>query len=121
MITRDDLGGVVTSIIFAVFFIWFAAVHYGELQDITMFGSCGLGALIGWIARFYLVRFVAFNVTNFVALAGALAGGAAVKFLATGPEPLIFFYFSGLVFGFFAAHVWNLFDRSQATTKQVRP
>ncbi|MGT2481768.1 hypothetical protein ACU4GR_29640 [Methylobacterium oryzae CBMB20] len=111
MNAKDIAGGAISGLFLAGAAAWFLYWQELELQKIEPMGSLAFGLVLGWVMRFFLNRLPTFTAKELSSLVSALVGAAVIGLFAKDKtEPLLFFYLSGLGFGFFGAQIWNLFD-----------
>lgn len=79
----------------------------------VVMGSLSLGAVIGWLVRYFIRRFGSFTPKALGSVVSVVAGGAAVRLLATN-ESAIWFYFMGLLLGFAVYHITFVVERNRA-------
>jgi len=108
---RSEAGGIFSGFLLFVFTVGFVFFFRRELSTIVPLGTVCLGAVIGWVMRFYINRTTSFGIAEFSAVIAALVGATIAGLFKTpsGVMENYFFYPVGLFIGFFGAQVWNLF------------
>lgn len=75
-------------------------------------GSISLGAVVGWLIRYFIRRFKRFTPQALTAVLSVVVGGSIVRLLTTN-DLAIWFYFMGLLVGFILYHLTFVAERSR--------
>lgn len=70
-------------------------------MNVEAAGALSIGAVVGYVLRYFMRRFKTFTPKGLVTVLGALGGGALFKFLAKSPGAP-WWYFIGILAGFVA-------------------
>lgn len=70
------------------------------MEIIPPVGVTCLGIVIGWLVRYYILRFNTFNVETLASLISILLGAAIIKLFESDNKRLFWFYPIGLLIGF---------------------
>lgn len=111
---KDIAGGIINGIFLGLYAAWVFFWHYRDLENVVSLGSLSMGAVFGWMLRYFLIRMRDFESKNLALLITAVIGSTVVAvFQPFGGghdlPPEFFYYPIGLAIGFFAQAVWNLF------------
>ncbi|MCP4710459.1 MAG: hypothetical protein GY869_17695 [Planctomycetes bacterium] len=70
---------------------------------IAAIGATCLGAIVGWLVRYFISRLEKYTHQGLSAIVGVLLGTGVIKFLDQNPD-VVWFYPIGLVVGFAVYH-----------------
>jgi hypothetical protein len=93
------------------------------MEFIKPTGILCLGAVVGWLVRYFLLRFEEFTPTIMGTTVSIVLGTGVVKFLGDSKDIFVWMYPIGLALGFFIYSVFGYKFRSfgKGTVYNVRP